>query len=398
MSDTAFADALAEEGGRFPLLRVCTPEETLAAVRPSLPAFGITRAASVTHLDNLGIPVWVSVRPGAMVFQVSNGKGVTDTASQVSALMEACELHLAEHPDPARLWRGTAAQLAKIEPGSQIVLPNDLPGRMDRYFSPDFSAEWTSGRDLGTGGRVWVPSSVVYFFRRPVLFETTTNGVATGNTQAEARLHALYEVIERDAMCALGEEGRLKLRERGRVIDPESVTFPLARLILDRCVAQGARVALLALPGALDVSVIWAIILSERALSTRTSINTGWGAHVNPDVALARALTEAAQSRLGKIHGARDDIRLRSGVNRESRPYRVLDRLSHTPDVDWEEIKAQPRMDLPDAPEEAALSMVDELIRRGKGPVYEFDLGNAETGIRCARIVAPRLEFNRLLF
>ena len=399
MSCAAFAGALAREAARVPLLRACTPEETLATITPALPACGITRAASVTHLDNLGIPTWVSVRPGGQVLQISNGKGLTDAAAQVSALMEACELHLAENPDPARLWRGSMAQLAKADPDARIVLPAELHGHVGRYFTPDFTSEWTSGTDLGTDGRVWVPSNVVYFYRRPVLFETGSNGLASGNTRAEARLHAIYELIERDAMCALGEQGRLKLRERGQLIDTDSVTFPPGRLILDRCAALGARVVLMALPTAVAVTAIWAIFLNPRSISTRSLVNTGWGAHVSPEVALTRALTEAAQSRLTKIHGARDDVRLKLGVSTDSRPYRVLESLAlATPDTGWEQVEARPRLDLPKAPEAAVPRLVDELIRKGKGPVYDFDLGDPERHLYCARIIAPRLAFRRLLF
>ena len=396
MSDAAFAEALSREAARLPLLRACTPEETLATITPALPACGITRAASVTHLDRLGIPVWVSVRPGGQILQVSNGKGVTDAAARVSALMEACELHLAENPDPARLRHGSMAQLAKADPDARIVPPAELPGDLDRYFTPDFIGEWTSGTDLGTGGRVWVPSSAVYFCRRPTLFEIGSNGLASGNTQAEAQLHAVYELIERDAMCALAEGGRLKLRERAQVIDPDSVTFPLARLILERCAAQGTRVVLMALPAAVAVPAMWAIFLNTRAISTRSTVNVGWGAHANPEVALTRALTEAAQTRLGRIHGAREDTRLRVGRTRDNRAWRVLEGLA--PDTRWEQVKAQPRLDLPDAPEITVPQLVDELIRRGKGPVYGFDLGNPEMHLFSARIIAPRLAFRKSLF
>ena len=396
MNDAAFADELAREAARLPLLRACTPEETLAAIAPALPACGITRAASVTRLDDLGIPVWVSVRPGGQVLQVSNGKGVTDAAAQVSALMEAVELHLAENPRPARLWRGSMAALAKAEPDARIVSPAQLPGDLGRYFTPDFASEWTSGTDLDTGDRVWVPSSAVYFFRRPVFFETVSNGLASGNTQDEARLHAIYELIERDAMCGLGERGRLMLRERGQVIDPDSVTFPLARLVLDRCAARGTKVVLIALPAAVAVSAVWAIFLGEKTISTRTLITMGWGAHVDPQVALTRALTEAAQSRLAKIHGARDDLRLKLGIARDSRPYRVLERLA--PDTAWAEVEAKPRLDLPYAPKDAVPRLVEELIRAGRGPVFDFDLGDPEESLYCARIIAPSLAFKRMLF
>ena len=396
MNDAAFADALAHEAARLPLLRACTPEETLATVGPALPWCGITRVASITHLDTLGIPTWVSVRPGGQVLQVSNGKGVTDAAAQASATMEACELHLAENPDPARLWHGSMAELAKAEPDARVVPPEELPGGIGRYFTPDFTGEWTSGTDLGTGDRVWVPSNAVYFYRRPLLFETTTNGVASGNTRAEAELHALYELIERDAISAVVEGGRLRLRERGQRIHPDSVTSPLARLILDRWMAEGARVVLMALPAPVAVSAIWAVFLGERSLSTRTLINGGFGAHVDPEVALVRAMTEAAQGRLAKVHGARDDVRMKLGASRDSRPYRVLESL--VPDTSWEQVEGQPRLDLPDAPEAAVPRLVNALIRRGKGPVYGFDLSVPEKHLHCARIIAPRLEFRRKLF
>ena len=395
MNDAAFADALAHEAARFPLLRACPPEQTLATVGPALPACGITRVASVTHLDTLGIPTWVSVRPGGQVLQISNGKGVTDAAAQASATMEACELHLAENPDPARLRYGSMAGLAKAEPDARIVPPADLPNSVERYFTPDFICEWTSGTDMGTGGRVWVPSSAVYFYRRPVFFNTSSNGLASGNTRAEARLHAIYELIERDAISAVSEGGRLRLRGR-RQIDPDSVTSPLARLILDRWTAEGASVVLMAFPAAVAVSVIWALFLGERSLSTRTLINWGFGAHVDPEVALVRALTEAAQSRLAKIHGARDDVRLKLGDTKDSRPYRVL--KSFTPNTSWKQVEEQPRLDLPDAPEAVVPRLVDELIRRGRGPVYGFELSDPGKHLYCARIIAPRLEFHRRLF
>ena len=396
MSGVGFARALSSEASRHPWPRACPPEETLRAVEPALKHCGITRLASITHLDTLGIPVWVSVRPGAKTVQVSCGKGLTDAASKVSALMEACELHLAENPAPERLRRGSMKRLARSEPDARIVPPTELPGFLDRYFTPEFACEWAAGRNLATGGRVFLPSSVVYFLRRPSFFDTNSNGLASGNNRAEAVLHALYEVIERDAMCAMGERGRLKLRERGNVIEPGSVTFPLGRLILDRYAEQGARTVLLALPAPVEVTVVWALILSESSISTRTLVNPGYGAHVDPEVALTRALTEAAQSRVGKIQGSRDDLLAKAGLPRGSRPYRALNSLK--PNTDWAEIAARPRLRLPDAPAAAVAELADELIRRDKGPVYGFDLGWPEKRLHCVKVVAPRLAFRKRLF
>src|SRR5689334_7904364 len=84
--------------------RLLPPEETLARLLPHLSAFGITRCADVTHLDaDLGLPVFMAIRPRGRVLQSSAGKGFCRAAAMVSALMETVELDVAERPAPASL-------------------------------------------------------------------------------------------------------------------------------------------------------------------------------------------------------------------------------------------------------------------------------------------------------
>ena len=45
--------------------RTVSPTETLARMRPHLPAMGITRVANVTGLDHIGIQVFQACRPNA---------------------------------------------------------------------------------------------------------------------------------------------------------------------------------------------------------------------------------------------------------------------------------------------------------------------------------------------
>src|SRR5580765_5231252 len=76
--------------------RTCTPQETLARMRPLLPGMGITRIANVTGLDRTGIPVVMVSRPNARSVTVSQGKGVTLDAAKASGIMEALEVWHAE--------------------------------------------------------------------------------------------------------------------------------------------------------------------------------------------------------------------------------------------------------------------------------------------------------------
>ena len=79
--------------------RLINPAQTLAKIKPHLPAMGITRCANVTGLDRIGIPVYCAIRPNGADLQVSNGKGINHQAAQVSALMEGIEIFHAETPD-----------------------------------------------------------------------------------------------------------------------------------------------------------------------------------------------------------------------------------------------------------------------------------------------------------
>ncbi len=78
--------------------RAVPPAETVARMRAHLPRMGITRAARVTGLDRIGIPVWVATRPNGMTLAVSQGKGIDDDAAAASAIMEAAEFFVAEQP------------------------------------------------------------------------------------------------------------------------------------------------------------------------------------------------------------------------------------------------------------------------------------------------------------
>jgi ribosomal protein S12 methylthiotransferase accessory factor len=400
-SGAAFVRMLARAAGSLAQVRARTPSETLSLVAPHLPACGITRAASVTGLDTLGIPTWVAIRPNGLVLQVSNGKGLTDAAAQASAVMEAIELHHAEHPLAERLVTACAEDLrASLPPGARLVPPQDLPAYLGGYSGSRFLGEWTGGRDMVSGAPVWVPSSAVYFLRRPSHHETSSNGLASGNTADEAALHALYELIERDAMCRIRENGRLRIRERARVVDPESISEPVLQAIVRRCHEVETKVVLVALPSVVPVHSFWAVFLGTSAIASVSTVNVGWGCHANPAIAAARALTEAAQSRLGFIHGGRDDV-IRKPVHtatavKSSPAYRFFSNLRA--DCHWRDIIGKPMLPTGDDPGEAVSRLVMALTKAAVGPLIRFDLTSPTMKIPVVRIVCSGLAFDKVLF
>ena len=84
----------------------------------------------------------------------------------------------------------------------------------ETYFAPEFLIDWTIAEELLTAQEVWLPASSVFFFGSPKLYDVSSNGLASGNELTEATLHALYELIERDAISRLCAEGRIRLEIR----------------------------------------------------------------------------------------------------------------------------------------------------------------------------------------
>src|SRR5262249_50546781 len=132
---------------------------------------------------------------------------------------------------------------------------------------------------------------------RPPLFAATSNGLASGNTRDEAVAHGLYEVIERDAIHRSTSAGPMP------AADPATVP-PLAAGLLAQYRSARVRVRITVVATPLRVPCFSVTIVSDGFPLPVY----GYGCHLDAQVALCRALTEAAQVRVSVIAGARDDL------------------------------------------------------------------------------------------
>ena len=285
-------------------IRARRPEETMAFVRPKLASIGITRIARVTGLDCLGIPVSVAVRPGSRNLSVSQGKGYTPLLADVSAVMESIEFHHAETPAAPSLHGSYAA----LHEAHALVHPSAfVPGWFPR-LDEDPEQGWIEAEDLIARQRVHVPHALINFDqtnhgRETMRLFVSTNGLASGNTTEEATCHALYEIIERDAVARW--ERRTEAEKAVDEVAAATVDGPV-RWLLDRIEAAEMTVRIWE---ATAVTGIPTFVCHIRGDAELRGLGTfvGMGAHHLKDVALSRAVTEAAQSRLTVISGTRDD-------------------------------------------------------------------------------------------
>lgn len=365
--------------------RVVDPAATLARVLPLAPAMGITRVAVLTGLDVLGIPVVAATRPNSRSIAVHQGKGVGLAAAKASAVMEAVEtfhaetmalpLRLAAHAelagavDPARLPRA-----AGRTPGEARIL-------------------WVEARELMGGGTVFVPQELVgadYTHPLPPgsgWFQATTNGLASGNHWLEAVLHGLYEVVERDAIAlwrAGGERARVV-----RAVDLDSIDSALNRDLLARF--RRAEVAVGVWDVTSDIGLPCFVALAvapEGAEGVEPEL--GSGCHADREIALARALTEAAQARLTRISGARDDF-APDGYGRAAR----LERAAMA--RGW--LRAPARRPFQLSPSRAGATLREDLdtalaclAAASVCQVAWVDLTQPAFGVPVARVIVPGLE------
>jgi len=282
-------------------LRVLSPAATRSLVRRQFAHLGITRVTNLTPLDRLGVPVCASVRPRGQTLAVHSGKGLTSLSAWVGAAMEALELAVAERAaladgsheaSPAEWAASLPAGLRPVDfaPVQGVAVDARAPLRL----AP---AEW-----LGSRSPVWLPVQDVHPCKpadEPDLYPWTSNGLASGNDLEEATLHAVLEVLERDALAMNAA------RDTSAWLDPSALPEPFVHWSED-WQRMGIELLVRQVPNDFGLPCFSAWI--HEPFNLGVNLAGGSGLHTSRDIALARAVTEAAQSRLTTLHGGRDDL------------------------------------------------------------------------------------------
>ena len=367
--------------------RICGPEATLEVLLGCKAALGITRVADVTGLDCLGIPTVMVVRPAARNLSVTQGKGTSVAAAKVSGLMEAAEHFLAERVALPLRWGSYRDLIGAHRLADPLLLP-----QYDRPFTTGAPCLWVEGEGIESGTGVWVPYELVHLdYRLPLpagsgQFLSSSNGLASGNVRVEAVVHGLYEVIERDATTLF--YARDAWDQAQRVVDLDTVDDPTCRALL-RCFERAdVRVTVWETTSDLSVASFLADARAERSDPLRPlGASRGMGTHARRDVALRRALTEAAQSRLTSIAGSRDDIAPADLATARAEAVQAA-RLSARPVRDFRAV--------PDARFEVFEDELRWVLARMRAlrlpePIF-VDLSSPRFPFHVVRVIAPGLE------
>jgi YcaO-like protein with predicted kinase domain len=277
---------------------------------------------------------------------------------------------------------------------ARVVDVDRLPRRSSSRFHPDLTILWIEGTDVFTAERVWVPYESVHLdFRVPGpqgtgCFLATSTGLAAGNHLLEAVSHALCEVVERDAVALWGERGEAD--RASRQVDLDTVTDPGCRRLLDAFAFAGVGVVVWDLTTDLGLPVLSTTIVDRSPGMQRLPAAMGYGCHPDRAVALSRALTEAAQSRLTLIAGSRDD--LLPGYYRQGRDAKAIAthvaRLNGFPVRAFKEVVQLSGSSI----DEDVTHELDCLRAAGVRQAILVDLTRPEVCIPVVRMVVPGLE------
>ncbi|WP_293353281.1 MULTISPECIES: TOMM precursor leader peptide-binding protein [unclassified Microcoleus] len=239
----------------------------------------------------------------------SSGKGKTDSQSRASGLCEAVERYSGIFQGDEPRKRATLAELGDlaIHPEQCLHFSDEqyanrealnaqgssaayrwIPHRFDASQAIDWTPVWS----LTEQTQKYLPTTLCYYnYPMPDasrFCKADSNGNAAGNTLEEAILQGFFELVERDSV-AMWWYNRLSRPgvDLGSFDEPYFAKLQQFYRELNR--------ELWVIDLTADFGIPAFAGLSRRTVGSSERISVGFGAHLDPTIAILRALTEVSQ-------------------------------------------------------------------------------------------------------
>lgn len=198
----------------------------------------------------------------------------------------------------------------------------------------------------------------------------------------------MLEVIERDAWSIFELTKKNK-----KCINIDNIENPLINELLEKFKKESINIKLMDLTADIDIPTI-AATADDTLLKDPALLTLGIGTHLNPEIAVLRALTEVAQSRATQIHGTREDTS-RAVLMRKAGYERMKKINKHY----FEEQKNDDIIDLSDVDDKSTDSLkkdieitTNELKMNNIDKILFKNLTRKEIGINVVRVIIPGTE------
>jgi ribosomal protein S12 methylthiotransferase accessory factor len=365
--------------------RAVSPQTTLRHAKYWAKRAGIDTVRDITAMDCLGVPVFVSERPGAAVNAHAFGKGRSPIDAEVGAYMEAIEAYFSEPGvAPVATRIGRPAELSGVGSGCNPIVA--FSPKSGCRSDADLTLLLAHAEDAETGAAGWIPAELAF---NPTpgavgapLYGASSNGVASGNTVLEASIHALYELIERDIWSIEFV--------RNHSVSVAACGLPCyAHNIIAAATRNDLRLVIRHVPNDYGIA-FFAAFLFDPNRPERRLFNGGWGCHRVREMALMSAVTEAAQSRLAFLHGGRKLERSDDPLAEAGRVKQQMRTVSDTTrSIQFQDIPDQPAATPLAAQWDAAVACLRRVIDR---PIYRVIYTPQEGPLHVVRLVVPTME------
>lgn len=334
----------------------------------------------------------------------SCGKGISEDQAKMSAIGEAIERYsgVFRGDEPVRRTSLRALGGDAIDPrrcmlysDKQYANREAINARGSNFnlvplpFDPDQELAFSPLWSLTKRALRWLPTTYLYYSVSVPDHELTTlpdsNGCAAGNTLEEAILQGLLELIERDAVATWWYP-----RSRVPGVDLDAIDHPYVQKLRARHRAWGRELWVLDVTNDLGIPVFVAI--SGRTAGSPEDIAFAPAAHLDPEVALLRALTELNQMmpavESGNAPGeyAYDDpecVHWWRSATRASEPYLLPAEGRAT------RIGALERTASGDIADD--IRMIQRAMEQRGTEVLVLDQSRPDTGLAVAKVIVPGL-------
>jgi ribosomal protein S12 methylthiotransferase accessory factor len=270
---------------RVGILRSCIrlPKDRREPSRP------VMYEATLSNFDNRRVPHE----------RTATGRGPNVESARLGAIVEALERYCAFQRPPEALVVSAASALdgPSIAPHELVLYSDrqyDTPGF--RYRRPDVDEQltWVRGHLLGSEQPVYAPASAVYMGfvgarGREFFAPSTSNGLAGGQDLPSAVLAGLCELVERDAFV-ITWLNRLPA-PRIDFSDSAGISAEIRRHYR----RFGIEMLAFDVTTDLQIPVVMAVAIDRSGALPAATV--GLGCHLEPAIALDRAVTEVVQVR-----------------------------------------------------------------------------------------------------
>jgi len=373
-------------------LRVRVLNDTINIADRYAKKLGITRVINITPLDRVGIPVYSSTRPDSLSLCVNAGKGLTTEEAYTSAIMEAIEYAYAEQRyNKAEVFFDSFANI--LIKYADRVYTNDFLLLINKKLNLKENIPWIICKDILNNREVPVPAELILNpFPENLgdqIFGANTNGLASGNNRLEATIHGILEVIEHDIRSFQ------LIKDTSRIVTLSSLSEDLFKLI-EKIKKAGFCLWVRSVENEFGLPFFYCYIM-EKGNKNPYFINSGYGCHFSKDIAITRAITEAAQSRLTFIQGSRDDLifyrNLFSKMTPEEKTFflrRLLDKAENKRHrINYNSI---PERDISESLNTLYSSLIDILKKAGFNRIIRFNYSKPWEKLQVVRVIIPEME------